>query len=49
MARSVPFFFLPLAGGGSGGGSRQGEERERTLRRPRHRMKLTDEQHEKCG
>ena len=38
----------PLQGKGRGGGRAKGEERERTLRRPRRRMKLADKQHEKC-
>ncbi len=37
-----PYFSLSLAGGGSGWGSRQREERERTLRRPRRRTKPAD-------
>ena len=34
MASPFPFFSLPLAGGGPGWGSRQGEERKRTPRSP---------------
>ena len=44
-----PLFSLPLARGGSGWGSRQGGERERTLRRPCHRTGLADRRYEKCG